>query len=194
MSRASKRAPACACARQGRPGLALLVRHGFSTLSLETDTADGFREPGFTKRQRVEQQIAIGLLAGADIGSSPVERLAVGPLLDAVPAEGLGLRDHADVPGASRGLFVPVEHHGGMRVALEMERGELTEARPHGRWGQLPAGANEFFELRRCRLRPFDDADRLGRGNVVADGNGLLGVREVEAEESRAVLAELHAE
>jgi transposase len=33
-----------------------------STLYFETDTADGFREPGFSKERRLEPQITIGLL------------------------------------------------------------------------------------------------------------------------------------
>ncbi len=36
-----------------------------STLSFETDTGDGFREPGFSKERRLEPQITIGLLTDA---------------------------------------------------------------------------------------------------------------------------------
>ena len=36
-----------------------------STLYFETDTADGFREPGFSKERRLEPQITIGLLTDA---------------------------------------------------------------------------------------------------------------------------------
>ena len=36
-----------------------------STLYFETDTADGFREPGFSKERRLEPQITLGLLTDA---------------------------------------------------------------------------------------------------------------------------------
>lgn len=36
-----------------------------STLYFETDKADGFREPGFSKERRLEPQITIGLLSDA---------------------------------------------------------------------------------------------------------------------------------
>ena len=36
-----------------------------STLYFETDTGDGFREPGFSKERRLEPQITIGLLTDA---------------------------------------------------------------------------------------------------------------------------------
>jgi transposase len=35
-------------------------------LYFETDEGDGFREPGFSKERRLEPQITIGLLTGAD--------------------------------------------------------------------------------------------------------------------------------
>ena len=37
-----------------------------STLYFETDAGDGFRESGFSKERRLEPQITIGLLTGAD--------------------------------------------------------------------------------------------------------------------------------
>ena len=36
-----------------------------TTLYFETDTGDGFREPGFSKERRLEPQITIGLLTDA---------------------------------------------------------------------------------------------------------------------------------
>ena len=36
-----------------------------STLYFETDTGDGFREPGFSKERRLEPQITLGLLTDA---------------------------------------------------------------------------------------------------------------------------------
>jgi hypothetical protein len=37
-----------------------------STLYFEIDAGDGFRESGFSKERRLEPQITIGLLTGAD--------------------------------------------------------------------------------------------------------------------------------
>jgi Transposase DDE domain len=52
----------CAHARLGP---ASLVLFDVSTLHFETDTADGFREPGFSKERRLNPQIVIGLLTDA---------------------------------------------------------------------------------------------------------------------------------
>jgi hypothetical protein len=56
---------AAACAAQARLGPASLVLYDVSTLYFETDTGDGFREPGFSKERRLEPQITIGLLTDA---------------------------------------------------------------------------------------------------------------------------------
>lgn len=53
---------AAACAAQAGLGPASLVLYDVSTLYFETDTGDGFREPGFSKERRLEPQITIGLL------------------------------------------------------------------------------------------------------------------------------------
>ncbi len=55
-----------ACAAHARLGPATLVLYDVSTLYFETDAGDGFREPGFSKERRLEPQITIGLLTGAD--------------------------------------------------------------------------------------------------------------------------------
>jgi hypothetical protein len=55
-----------ACAAHARLGPASLVLYDVSTLYFETDEGDGFREPGFSKERRLEPQITIGLLTGAD--------------------------------------------------------------------------------------------------------------------------------
>ena len=55
-----------ACAAHARLGPASLVLYDVSTLYFETDQGDGFRESGFSKERRLEPQITIGLLAGAD--------------------------------------------------------------------------------------------------------------------------------
>jgi hypothetical protein len=53
---------AAACATHAGLGPASLVLYDVSTLYFETDTGDGFREPGFSKERRLEPQITIGLL------------------------------------------------------------------------------------------------------------------------------------
>jgi hypothetical protein len=57
-----RRRLAAACAAHARLGPASLVLYDVSTLYFETDTGDGFREPGFSKERRLEPQITIGLL------------------------------------------------------------------------------------------------------------------------------------
>jgi Transposase DDE domain len=56
---------AAACAALAGLGPASLVLYDVSTLYFETDTGDGFREPGFSKERRLEPQITIGLLTDA---------------------------------------------------------------------------------------------------------------------------------
>jgi hypothetical protein len=53
---------AAACAARAALGPASLVLYDVSTLYFETDTADEFRKPGFSKERRLEPQITIGLL------------------------------------------------------------------------------------------------------------------------------------
>jgi hypothetical protein len=55
-----------ACAAHAGLGRASLVLYDVSTLYFETDAGDGFRESGFSKERRLEPQITIGLLTGAD--------------------------------------------------------------------------------------------------------------------------------
>jgi hypothetical protein len=54
-----------ACAAHAKLGPATLVLYDVTTLYFETDTADGFREPGFSKERRLEPQITVGLLTDA---------------------------------------------------------------------------------------------------------------------------------
>lgn len=56
---------AAACAAHAALGPASLVLYDVSTLHFETDTGDGFREPGFSKERRLDPQITIGLLTDA---------------------------------------------------------------------------------------------------------------------------------
>jgi hypothetical protein len=60
-----RRRLATACAQHAALGPASLVLYDVSTLYFETDTGDGFREPGFSKERRLEPQITIGLLTDA---------------------------------------------------------------------------------------------------------------------------------
>ena len=55
-----------ACAAHAGLGRASLVLYDVSTLYFETDEGDGFRESGFSEERRLEPQITIGLLTGAD--------------------------------------------------------------------------------------------------------------------------------
>ncbi|MDL9949056.1 IS1634 family transposase, partial [Gordonia sp. ABSL11-1] len=56
---------AAACAARGGVGPASLILYDVTTLYFETDKADGFREPGFSKERRLEPQITVGLLTDA---------------------------------------------------------------------------------------------------------------------------------
>ena len=60
-----RRAMAGACTAHAGLGPASLVLFDVSTLYFETDTPDGFRQPGFSKERRLEPQITIGLLTDA---------------------------------------------------------------------------------------------------------------------------------
>ena len=60
-----RRALAKASAAHAGLGPASLVLFDVSTLYFETDTGDGFREPGFSKERRLEPQITLGLLTDA---------------------------------------------------------------------------------------------------------------------------------
>jgi hypothetical protein len=62
---AARQRLSAACAAHAGLGPASLVLYDVSTLYFETDTGDGFREPGFSKERRLEPQITIGLLADA---------------------------------------------------------------------------------------------------------------------------------
>jgi hypothetical protein len=60
-----RRGLAAACAAHAVLGPASLVLYDVSTLHFQTDRADGFREPGFSKERRLDPQITIGLLTDA---------------------------------------------------------------------------------------------------------------------------------
>ncbi|HEY6747555.1 MAG TPA: IS1634 family transposase [Mycobacteriales bacterium] len=54
-----------ACVEHAKLGPATLLLYDVTTLYFETDTGDGFREPGFSKERRLEPQITVGLLTDA---------------------------------------------------------------------------------------------------------------------------------
>jgi hypothetical protein len=54
-----------ACAAAAALGPSALVLYDVTTLWFETDTGDGFREPGFSKERRLDPQITVGLLTDA---------------------------------------------------------------------------------------------------------------------------------
>ena len=60
-----RQALAAVCAQRAAIGPASLVLYDVTTLYFETDKADGFREPGFSKERRLEPQITVGLLTDA---------------------------------------------------------------------------------------------------------------------------------
>lgn len=60
-----RRELARACADHAGLGPATLCLYDVTTLYFETDKADGFREPGFSKERRLEPQITVGLLTDA---------------------------------------------------------------------------------------------------------------------------------
>ena len=59
------------CAAHVGLGPATLVLYDVTTLYFETDTGDGFREPGFSKERRLEPQITVGLLT--DVRGFPLQ-------------------------------------------------------------------------------------------------------------------------
>lgn len=62
---------AAACADHVGLGPATLLLYDVTTLYFETDQADGFREPGFSKERRLEPQITVGLLT--DVRGFPLQ-------------------------------------------------------------------------------------------------------------------------
>jgi Transposase DDE domain len=65
-----RQALAGACAAYAGLGPASLVLYDVSTLYFETDTGDGFREPGFSRERRLDPHITIGLLT--DVAGFPL--------------------------------------------------------------------------------------------------------------------------
>lgn len=85
---------ASACAARAALGPAALTLYDVSTLYFETDKADEFRVPGFSKERRLEPQITIGLLTDAAgfplmvnaFEGNKAETLTMVPVLEAFQA------------------------------------------------------------------------------------------------------------
>jgi len=99
-------------------GPASLVLFDVSTLYFETDSGDGFREPGFSKERRLEPQITLGLLTDASGFPLTVEAFAGNKAETATRRSsgaegGLGHR----LPAGAPGLAVPVKLNSGQSMA-----------------------------------------------------------------------------
>jgi hypothetical protein len=78
-----------------------LVLYDVTTLYFETDKADGFREPGFSKERRLEPQITLGLLTDATGAPLMVEAFEGNKAGEAEPVRQAHRRhpDHQPRPG-----------------------------------------------------------------------------------------------
>jgi len=94
-------------------GASALVLYDVTTLWFETDTGDGFREPGFSKERRLEPQITVGLLTDA-----------LGAPLMVEAFEGNRAETRTMIP-IVRGF---VEAHGIADVTVVADAGMLSEA------------------------------------------------------------------
>ena len=102
-----------ACAARAPLGPSALVLYDVTTLWFETDTGDGFREPGFSKERRLEPQITVGLLTDATGAPSMIEGF-----------EGNKAETRTILP-VVRGF---VEAHGIVDVTVVAGAGMLSEA------------------------------------------------------------------
>jgi hypothetical protein len=103
-------------------GPSALVLYDVTTLWFETDTGDGFREPGFSKERRLEPQITVGLLteaSGAPLlvegfeGNRAETRTMIPVIRDFVEAHGIaGVTVVADAGMLSEANLKEVEDAG----------------------------------------------------------------------------------
>lgn len=101
-----------ACAARADLGPSALLLYDVTTLYFETDTGDGFREPGFSKERRLEPQITVGMLT--DAGGAPL-------MVDAF--EGNTAETRTMIPIIRR--FV--EAHGIAGVSVVADAGMMSE-------------------------------------------------------------------
>ena len=102
-----------ACAARADLGPSALLLYDVTTLWFETDTGDGFREPGFSKERRLEPQITVGLLT--DASGAPL-------MVDAF--EGNRAETRTMIP-IIRGF---VDAHGIAGVTVVADAGMMSEA------------------------------------------------------------------
>lgn len=118
-----------------RIGRASLVLFDVTTLYFETDKADGFREPGFSKERRLEPQITVGLLtdetgfplrAGAFEGNKAETATMIPMINDFMDAYDL---DDVVVV-ADAGMISAANRQALARAGLSYVLGSRTPARP----------------------------------------------------------------
>jgi hypothetical protein len=102
-----------ACAATAQLGPSALILYDVTTLWFETDTGDGFREPGFSKERRLDPQITVGLLT--DVTGMPL-------MIDAF--EGNRAETKTIIPLVQR--FVSA--HGIAGVTVVADAGMMSEA------------------------------------------------------------------
>jgi Transposase DDE domain len=102
-----------ACAAAAQLGPSALILYDVTTLWFETDTGDGFREPGFSKERRLDPQITVGLLT--DVTGMPL-------MIDAF--EGNRAETKTIIPLVQR--FVAA--HGIAGVTVIADAGMMSEA------------------------------------------------------------------
>ena len=102
-----------ALAARANLGPSALVLYDVSTLWFETDTGDGFREPGFSKERRLEPQITVGLLT--DATGAPL-------MVDAFEGNRAETRTMIPLIGSF------VEAHGIAGVTVVADAGMMSEA------------------------------------------------------------------
>ena len=117
------------CAAAAQLGPSALILYDVTTLWFDTDTGDGFREPGFSKERRLEPQITVGLLT--DATGMPL-------MIDAF--EGEPGRNQNDHPAGAA-----------VRGRARDRRGDRGRRRRHDERGQPGRDRGRRVELRDCR-------------------------------------------
>ena len=130
-----------------RIGRASLVLFDVTTLYFETDKADGFREPGFSKERRLEPQITVGLLtdetgfplrAGAFEGNKAETATTIPTIndfMDAYSLDDVVLAANAGMISATRA------RHTLRGIDTQVAKAEKAVA------GKIPVKRNRFVHL-----------------------------------------------
>lgn len=124
-----------ACAARADLSPSALLLYDVTTLWFETDTGDGFREPGFSKERRLEPQITVGLLtdaSGAPLmvdafeGNRAETRTMIPIIEQFVQAHGIaGVTVVADAGMMSEANLKDIEDAGWLRRRREAARHSL---------------------------------------------------------------------